>query len=410
MNTINKILIVFACVTSPMSRAVDIPSASELLDRYTATQDKLSSFISKTEIVGNAKWTNEDRPIFTREVVETRIDGERIHIHKQSWFDLPSKDAPTPIEDAKIFYILWDGNRNMIYRVGLRADMDRNEESMKQGMGVRSRGLPFFGMRFSDNEPLHIVLQKSKAISVRDKLERVGSQDCYVIDAKTSSGTYTIWLDPKHGYQVAQAEIRVGPGDHFRVRTLGDKQSRFLSIRNIRYEKIDETWIPMEADIHFESIGPEPYDNSISDSHHKMTQINLNPDHEALGSFVPALANGTPVIDRDFGIKYTWQDGKLVPDVDEYAVDQIRGMAREMRDQNDVPPGLIPTGRTEVFPRDLTADANRPLRVQSGLNEVGHGIQAQSRSLTFPILIVAVVLIIVFAGVIVLRRSKIREK
>lgn len=409
MSTI-RILLVLACATSPLARAANMPSVSELLDRYTANQYKLSSFISKTETVGRHQRANEDRATFMRQFNESRVDGDRIHINSQTWYKLPSRDAPTPIEDAKIFYHLWDGKRFMTYKVGLRADMNWNEESIKSAMAIISNGLPFFGIRYSENEPLHTVLRRAKAISVRDKLELVGSQDCYVIDAKTGSGTYTVWIDPQHGYQIAQAEIRVGPGDHFRVRTLEDNQNRFLAIRNVRYENIDGIWIPMEADIHYEYIEPEPDKNSTTDLHNKITQITLNPDHDALGSFVPALVDGTPVIDRDFGIKYTWQDGQLVPDVDEYAIDLIHDTVQEIKDQNQVPAGLIPTGRTEAAPNELSSDANGPPEAEKDGNEALRDIQAQSRSLPLTFLIGIGLLLVVVAGLTVYRRPKISEK
>jgi len=393
-----------------MTRAADMPSVSELLDRYTANQDSLSSFIAKTETVESAIFPNKDQPTYMRRIKETRVDGERIHINTKTWYKLPSIDAPTPIKNAKIFYHLWDGDRYMTYRVGLRVDMNRNKKTIKQGLKIVNTGLPFFGIRYSDDERLDTVLRQAKTISVRDKLERAGSEDCYIIDAKTASGTYTIWIDPQHGYQVAQVEIRVGPGEHFRFRTLDDNESRFLSIRNIRYENIEGIWIPMEADIHEEGIKPEPDQKVIIDSHPKIMQITLNPDHEALGSFVPDIENGTPVIDRDFGVKYTWQDGELIPDVDEYAVDLIRETAREIKNQNLVPPGLIATDRTEAVPNNLTNDTNKSPVAQTDSNEGKRSIQAQSHLLPLVVIILISLSIILAVGFIVLRRSRTSEK
>jgi len=54
--------------------------------------------------------------------------------------------------------------------------------------------------------------------------------------------------------------------------------------------------------------------------HYKLTEVVLNPDHDALGSFDnplenprndPELKNGASV--RKDGSRYVWQDGKLVP-------------------------------------------------------------------------------------------------
>src|SRR4030043_98193 len=195
MKATHVLLFIAACCIPVHTFAEDIPNVSELLDRYTANQDRLSSFIAKTETVGRAKWADRNAPSFMRRIMEGRVDGERIHLNTQTWYRLPSRDAPTPIENAKIFYDLWDGDLYMTYRVGLRVDMNRDEKSIKQTVNVASIGLPFFGIRYSDNERLDTVLRQAKTISVRDKLERAGSEACYVIDAKHASGVYTVVLD-----------------------------------------------------------------------------------------------------------------------------------------------------------------------------------------------------------------------
>jgi peroxiredoxin len=345
------LLLIVVCCMSVIAFAAEKLSVGELLDRYAANQDRLSSFIAKTKTLGSAKWTNEDRPSFMRRIMEVRVDSERIHINTKTWYGLPSRNAPTPIENAKIFYHLWDGDIYMTYRVGLRVDMNRDEESIKQTVNVATIGLPFFGIRFSNNEPLDTVLRQAKTISVRDELERVGSDDCYIIDAKTASGTYTIWIDPQHDYQIAQAEIRVGPGEHFRFRPLGDNECRFLSIRNIRYENIEGIWIPMEADTHTEGIGPEPDSIGTIDNHHKITKITLNPDHEALGSFVPVITDGTTVIDRDSSIRYIWHEGM------KFVVDEWDGRIRYVPKNWSIRAGVSkPLPEFEGIDLDITAE------------------------------------------------------
>ncbi|MCX5638924.1 MAG: hypothetical protein NTX52_14705, partial [Planctomycetota bacterium] len=53
---------------------------------------------------------------------------------------------------------------------------------------------------------------------------------------------------------------------------------------------------------------------SKSDTYYKRTEIILNPDHDALGSFVPDdIRNGAKAYKVDVpGITYTWQDGRVV--------------------------------------------------------------------------------------------------
>ena len=84
-------------------------------------------------------------------------------------------------------------------------------------------------------------------------------------------------------------------------------------LRNVRFEKIDGMWVPMEADYGFDRRLVKG-DFEKEDHHIKRTEFILNPDHEALGSFETDFIRygasihliGTP------GILYIWQDGKVV--------------------------------------------------------------------------------------------------
>lgn len=324
MNIIYKMLIVLVCLNPMLTFAADMPSVSELLDRYAESQEKLTSFIAETESSTCLKNENEDKPVYIRNITKVYVDGERYHI-KTRWSEFASKDATKPLKEEKNSHDLWDDNRHIMYKVGSHADIDRNEESAKSLLDVSILGIPFL-MRTGAFERLDIVLRQAKTISVRDKLEQAGSENCYVIDAKTASGTYTVWLDPQHDYNIARAEIRAGQGEKYRMmRLLGDGDRCLFSIRNIRFEKIDGIWIPMEADTHYENIRPKPEFCWTEEANHKITKITLNPDHEAMGSFVPDIENGTTVIDRDYNIKYTWQDGKLVDkDGNEVDIDTLK--------------------------------------------------------------------------------------
>ncbi|GAG08245.1 unnamed protein product, partial [marine sediment metagenome] len=122
---------------------------------------------------------------------------------------------------------------------------------------------------------------------------------------------YKIWIDPQHGYNIAQAEIsRGGEGTEF-----GNDREISIStyLRNVQFKKIDDVWVTMEADYGFYRKMVAG-DFESSDHHCKRTEFVLNPDHEALGSFeTNFIRNGasTNLIGTP-GILYTWQDGQVV--------------------------------------------------------------------------------------------------
>jgi len=302
--------------------AVEKVSTSELLDRYAANQDKLKSLIVKTEERFISKWSHEPGPNFVRWITELRTDGERIYLKMRIWDDLDADDAPTPIAGDQQYVEIWNGKLYIncydvpteIPKEYLKRVRVSTTERHKRSTYFTYTGVPFLGIRYGGYERIDAVLRQADCVAVRDKLEHVGSASCYVIDAKTKSGDYTVWIDPKHGYNIVKADIHVGPNDSFGRRTFGDQDSESLSIRNIRFEKISGAWIPMEADLYNTSNrkGRPSVRNTI---HHTINQITLDPDHEALDSFTPEIENGTEIRDLDSRARYRWQEGmKFVVD------------------------------------------------------------------------------------------------
>jgi len=313
-----KFLLIAVCFLSIQVSATEKLSVSELLDRYAANQDKLNSLIVKTEERFVIKWSHEPSPDFVRWVTEFRTDGKRTHLKLCIWNDLVAEDAPAPIADAQHFVEIWNGKfyiecydvptkipEEYITRVRVSTD-----EKHRKSTYLTYTGVPFLGIRYGDYERIDSVFRQADSVSVRDKPEQVGSVACYVIDAKTKSRDYTVWIDPEHGYNIAKADIKVKAGDLFCGRQFKDSESESLSIINIRFEKIDGAWIPMEADLYSTSNRIDR-PSVRSTLHHKITQIILYPNHDALGSFVPDIENGTSVrIQEPPGIRYTWHDGK----------------------------------------------------------------------------------------------------
>jgi hypothetical protein len=149
---------------------------------------------------------------------------------------------------------------------------------------------------------------------VRGRTEPVDGAECYVIDANTKHGQYTIWIDPEHGYNIARARLIQLREDKYHV--LGPRQPQAATIKltcsldNVRFEMIDDLWLAMEADIRSHRIFDAKGTFSRSRSHVRLTEVILNPDHEALGSFVPNdIRDGAKIIafvDLNDGILTAW--------------------------------------------------------------------------------------------------------
>jgi hypothetical protein len=248
----------------------------ELLDRYAETQDKLQSFIIKSEsshelvVREGGRKTMHIKP---NQMEEWRFDGRdprnRKFWRKLSWGNVSriqpnvKKNEPRPEENS---------------------DERRRVDSFLSGWS------PLYGYL---GEPVRIdsLLRGADSLSVRDRLKRMGGSKCYVIDGVSKQGKYSVWIDPQHGYHIAKAEIfRIGKNQDWDYGTRNPDQEGYYSLENVRFRKIEDVWVPMEATWRDRvSYFAGKYRGSSRDlkRHLKRTEVILNPDHEALRSFYP---------------------------------------------------------------------------------------------------------------------------
>jgi hypothetical protein len=301
--------------------------ALELLDKYAETQDKQQSFIlkSETSVVGS----NSALKIRNRKenrYGELRFDGNRGYLRENKWGE--SASGFLPKDNPNYTSWLWDNEKFLSNARGLKGDdavdpptviiNKEPDDFTKTGMisgGYSGHALMGY-FHFRPPERIDIILRRSVKISMRDKRESVQGVKCFIIDAITQDGKYTLWLDPEHGYNIAKA---VGNYEHIHMRNLWET---FFTLKNVRFRKVDDMWVPMEGDWELKTNMHKGH-HSWEKRHHRIIEIILNPNHDALGSFVPDdIVNGSKVYivshndSRDGSIEYTWQDGELVDEND----------------------------------------------------------------------------------------------
>jgi len=306
--------------------------AFELLDKYAETQDKLqSSFIIKAEyptVVNSYIHFKgalyKARDMKQKRLLDLRTGGDRISSRRYKWGE---GYGPKPVSKDKAFYnsYLWDGKYYSSYarggtNLGTLVFEKEGDDTFKKGMISRSPAHERLGFFFGDYERVDLVLRTSENISVREKKEKAGASDCYVINAVVRNrGRYTLWIDPEHGYNIAQARIIRGEKDEI----WGEKPKRIKlkavdSINNVRFEKIDDLWVPAEAYIELDRKWDDG-EFSNEKGHYKLVEFLLDPDHEALGSFDRGndVKNGAEVhflgnddiFDYSDGPQYKWVRG-----------------------------------------------------------------------------------------------------
>ncbi|MHC4334367.1 MAG: hypothetical protein ACYSUV_11540 [Planctomycetota bacterium] len=272
----------------------------ELLDKYTETQDKLQSIIVKSRESGeSAVFEKSDRlkkpNARMSHEFEFRFDGDRICLRRLKGVFL----HPTTTRHRKKNYISRTYDGHYYFRLSIGGTRNKAVVRVQEGEELRKRSSKiitisyagsevlgyFWGDEPSEGRRVDSVLRKAETISVRDKMENVGRTECYVIDAVEKCGNYTLWIDPQHGYNIAKAEVFRGAGQ-LRQQGFTENSSVYSSVRDVRFKKIDDVWVPMDAVTERRS---EAFNGAVvwRKVHHKRTEVTLNPDHEALRSFCP---------------------------------------------------------------------------------------------------------------------------
>jgi hypothetical protein len=319
---------------------------TEILAKCEQTQQVLSRQITKSETLIESRDSEKNNtPIWYRENAEFRYDNGRYDILRNTWVGLRSADEPTPLSTAQNYRQIWDGNTvydGMFFKdanfTNLKvkrivvstdgSDTDRNTT-------VGYYGAPLNGVLTGDMRPMTQILKDSENLLLRKTREWVGSSLCFVVEASGEDGRYKIWIDPEHGYNIAKAQVDKTGND----RAFGERMehpsyipefrvtAHSFVLDNVRFEKVDDKWVPAEAD--FKTTTEYNGKQVITQKrHHKRTYVNLNPDFEAVGAFVPQIPNGTGVdIFETQGVKYKWQDGKAVLDLDELVIKALDNIA-----------------------------------------------------------------------------------
>jgi len=312
------------------------PTAGELLDKFGQTQDKLQSFIIKAEDSSETRssyFRSEKEKKKTHSSSEVRFDGRRISYREYSWGDFGPGSDLVRKNNPRYRSTTWDGNDCFLYKQSPTSTA--RPRPVVEIYHSRKFAETLFKKRgydgsclsgYFEDERVDSVLRQADTISVRDKMEQAGKagSQCYVIDAVTKYGEYTVWIDPEHGYNISKARVKRKAGDIWRGQPLKGKGECWYFLDKVYFEKIDNVWVSMQADVRGGRIYADGnFHETVS--HYKRTEVILNPDHDVLRSFatddIPDGSQLTGYVDLNKGFfnsgdpQYYWQrDAKVVVD------------------------------------------------------------------------------------------------
>ncbi len=325
----------------------------EVLAKYTQALDPIQSFIASTEsniLISNdvPSWGLRLNEAKSFDRGEYRTDGKgKASGTSIRWGDIGMNDPNVP--ENKAYYTRNVAGDDFVYSHGKRLNQTEYNgreyhgtltyqtpdvsgfKSSRDAFGSFTKNgiLSYFHGYFDSKARLDSILKnEAKHISLRPKPEIINGSLCFVVEAETKYGDFTVWFDSEHGFHPAKMKIKMGIGDDIgdpgspHIITKEEGIERDYTLDNVRFEKIDDFWMPMEADYKRIVILGNENGFSNTQSHFKITKITLNPDHEVLNSFGnpiknhdldQELINGTIVFIH--GLKCVWQDGKVVDSI-----------------------------------------------------------------------------------------------
>jgi beta-lactamase regulating signal transducer with metallopeptidase domain len=331
--------VVFVALLLPLSSVLGAgpPTVDELLARYAQTQQRLKSYIAKTEVSLPGKTItllsgqvipNEGIPPAATEI---RTDGSRFHICEENptAFVVPKtvflpNDAQgrSWVWDGQVYYFYGHKTRQYAEEFARQHMQDMQERDRQQfihraasGTGVIYADVqgPRTKKMIDDRRPGTLgypdwasIVKDAETVKVREKNETVGGSPCHVLEARKGPLQWTLWIDPAHGHHIAKM-------DQTRQ---GKPALKMLNVWNVKFQLVSGVWVPMENDFQYSNLGGLGFEEQ---THFKVVQLTVNPDHEALKSFVPTPVEGAGVWIRgatgiDGKQAFTWQRGKIVDD------------------------------------------------------------------------------------------------
>ncbi len=199
------------------------------------------------------------------------------------------------------------------------------------------------------------------------RTEEIDGTMCYVVEAKAADGAFTAWIAPDKGYNALKYTITKTGTDLLNGRPMDQTQisNWTIVVDSIALTKVGERYLPVAGHYTHRTLFKDGLEKTTA-VQVKRSEIDLNPDFEALRAFTFNLPDGTLVGDSDFpAIRYQTFAGKLRPAVDSYAIDVINKQIEKVRVAgNNMPSESIASDRPQDVNEKTLVNSNQTDRTQ----------------------------------------------
>lgn len=164
----------------------------------------------------------------------------------------------------------------------------------------------------------------------------VNGIECHALEATSQYGKMTVWLAPGKGYNCVRCIWKSAGQDlvddipyEQRWPELKGKGTttifeckEFLQVTDAKGTSF---FVPSCASLEMRVEPRSPGLDAVDFvEHYLVTNVDLKPDFASLGAFRADVPDGTHVIVvEEPGLRYIWRNGKVVPDLENWSVDQI---------------------------------------------------------------------------------------
>ena len=331
------------------SAAASVPSADQLLDRFAVNADLYQrSFATRAEtnrvMVMCGQDAQQDKPREIRE--HNRVacwwDGQRMRERRYTWGDFAT--GPIDRKQARYESHLFDVDRSISYFESGGASQEASVtyyagstpkgpvfDRVMSGAGSWSWGY-FVDGAGSRADRVDRFLRGCQSARVRPETEFIDGAFCYVLEAETPKGRYTLWMDPNHGYNCAKL--------HF------EGQGVDMMGLNGTIKRFGEAWVPVKAEWDVRIVHPPDF--TMSYRHEIVIEdLEIDPNYATRKPFVmDDVPEGTKTTflgagGRPVPGEFVWQDEKPLPCVDEEALARLESIAGDLTGQVEQAPGGV---------------------------------------------------------------------
>lgn len=328
--------------------------AERVLANLEASTQPWASCAFQAECLYNVTYSTRPAQVYLeRCLFDTRYDAGRFDIATTYWSHWQGKSGARGILSdgigASSTRDIWDGHTyysytqipsENSYHLSISSPSGSLNANLKRAAHnriVESPNCPLLGIFEGDSVPFFDILGRLPAGAVDCNDALLDGAHCKLIEAKTSSGTYEVWIAPGSGFCVLKAVVRKARGDRYYEDTMGApvpaeiaqllKANEFPSsslvastfeLDHVNVEKRNGIWIVISA----EWATTEKYaggEASVRRVGYRLIKTDFAPDLGKIGAFAPTFHDGTEVHIEGQGaaIPLRWHDGHVEPAVDE---------------------------------------------------------------------------------------------